>query len=93
MATLTGTDFRPARPWPWLASLGGQLNRLLLRHLTVLDIRPADLTLLRDLPPGCLIAPNHAHYADPRVTFELARRAGRRFIYMATREVFDGWGG
>jgi len=93
MATLTGTDFRPARPWPWLASLGGQLNRLLLRHLTVLDIRPADLTLLRDLPPGCLIAPNHAHYSDPQVIFELARRAGRRLVYMTTREAFDRWGG
>ncbi|MGH7395250.1 MAG: 1-acyl-sn-glycerol-3-phosphate acyltransferase, partial [Candidatus Methylomirabilales bacterium] len=47
----------------------------------------------RSLPPGCLIGPNHAHYADPQVTFELARRAGRRVIYMATREAFDRWGG
>jgi 1-acyl-sn-glycerol-3-phosphate acyltransferase len=93
MTTLTGTDFRPANPWPWLTSLGGQLNRLLLRRRTVLDIRRADLTLLRDLPPGCLIAPNHAHYSDPQVIFELARRAGRRLIYMTTREAFDRWGG
>lgn len=93
MATLTGTDFRPAEPWPWLASLGGQLNRLLLRRHTVLDLRPADLSLLRDLPPGCLIAPNHAHYSDPQVIMELARRAERRFVYMTTREAFDRWGG
>ena len=93
MATLTGTDFRPARPWPSLIGLGAQLNRLLLRRHTVLDIRPADLTLLRDLPPGCLIAPNHAHYSDPQVIFELARRAGRRLVYMTTREAFDSWGG
>jgi hypothetical protein len=93
MATLTGTDFRPAKPWRWLTSLGGQLNRLLLRRRTGLDIRPADLTFLRDLPPGCLIAPNHAHYSDPQVIMELARRAGRRLVYMTTREVFDKWGG
>ncbi len=54
-----------------------------------MDILPADLTLLQNLPPGCLIAPNHAHYADPQVTSELARRAGRRVIFMATREAFD----
>ncbi len=89
MATLTGIDFRPAKPWPWLIYLGAQLNRLLLRRDTELDVRPDDLALLRNLPPGCLIAPNHAHYADPQVTFELARRAGRRVSFMATREAFD----
>lgn len=89
MATLTGTDFRPAKPWPWLIYFGAQLNRLLLRRDTELDVRPDDLALLRNLPPGCLIAPNHAHYADPQVTFELARRAGRRVSFMATREAFD----
>ncbi|HSD51421.1 MAG TPA: 1-acyl-sn-glycerol-3-phosphate acyltransferase [Candidatus Methylomirabilis sp.] len=89
MATLTGTDFRPAKPWPWLITLGAQLNRLLLRRDTELDIRPEDLAVLRNLPPGCLIAPNHAHHADPQVTFELARRAGRRVNFMATREAFD----
>jgi 1-acyl-sn-glycerol-3-phosphate acyltransferase len=68
---------------------------MLPRH-TVLDVRAEDLTLLRDVPPGCLLAPNHAHYADPQVTFELARRAGRHVIFMATREAFDicrgAWG-
>ena len=82
-------DFRAAKPWPWLIFLGGQLNRLLLRRDTELDVRPDDLAVLRNLPPGCLIAPNHAHYADPQVTFELARRAGRRVIFMSTREAFD----
>lgn len=93
MARLTGTDFRRAKPSKPLIAFAALLNRALLPRHTTLDVRPADLALLRSLPPGCLIAPNHAHYADPRVTFELARRAGRRFIYMATREVFDGWGG
>jgi 1-acyl-sn-glycerol-3-phosphate acyltransferase len=93
MATLTGTDFRPATPWPWLIYFGAQLNRLLLRRDTELDVRPDDLARLRDLPPGCLIAPNHAHSADPQVTFELARRAGRRVIFMATREAFDAAAG
>ncbi len=93
MTTLTGTDFRPAKPWPWLTSLGGHLNRLLLRRHTVLDVRPEDLALLHNLPPGCLIAPNHAHYSDPQVIMEQARRAARRLVYMATREAFDKWGG
>jgi len=93
MARLTGTDFRPARPSRPLIAFAALLNRVILPRHTTLDVRPADLALLRSLPPGCLIAPNHAHYADPQVTFELARRAGRRFIYMATREVFDGWWG
>jgi 1-acyl-sn-glycerol-3-phosphate acyltransferase len=93
MATLTGTDFRPATPRPWLVALGAHLNRLLLRRHTELDVRHEDLTLLRDLPPGCLIAPNHAHYSDPQVIMELARRAGRRLVYMTTREAFDRWAG
>lgn len=93
MARLTGTDFRPAKPRGPLIACAAFLNRATLPRRVTLDIPPADLALLRSLPRGCLIAPNHAHYADPEVTFELARMAGRRFIYMATREIFDGWWG
>lgn len=96
MAGLTGTDFRPAKPWGWLIALAALLNRVVIVRHTKLDVRPDDLALLRSLPPGCLIAPNHAHHADPQVTFALARRAGRRVIFMATREAFDickGWWG
>jgi 1-acyl-sn-glycerol-3-phosphate acyltransferase len=93
MAKLTGTDFRPARPWRWLIALAALLNRILLPRHTTLDVRPADLALLRTLPPGCLIAPNHSHFSDAQVTFELARSAGRRVIYMATRELFTAWWG
>ncbi len=93
MARLMGTDFRRAMPRGGLIALAGLLNRVLLPRHTTLDVRPADLALLRSLPPGCLIAPNHAHYADPMVTFELAQRTGRRVIYMATREAFDRWRG
>ncbi|MGH7363412.1 MAG: 1-acyl-sn-glycerol-3-phosphate acyltransferase [Candidatus Methylomirabilales bacterium] len=93
MARLTGTDFRPATPRRSLIAFAALLNRVLLPRHTTVDVPLADVALLRSLPRGCLIAPNHAHYADPQVTFELARRAGRRFIYMATREAFDGWGG
>ncbi len=93
MARLTGTDFKPAKPSRSLIAFAALLNQVILPRHTTLDVRPADLALLQSLPSGCLIAPNHAHYADPQVTFELARRTGRRFIYMATREVFDGWWG
>ncbi|MFQ5961552.1 MAG: lysophospholipid acyltransferase family protein [Candidatus Methylomirabilales bacterium] len=93
MAKLTTTDFKPAKPWRWLIALAAPLNRALIGGHTTLDVRPADLTVLRRLPPGCLIAPNHSHHYDAQVTFELARQAGRRVIFMATRELFDAWGG
>ncbi len=93
MAKLTGTDFKPAKPWGWLIALAAPLNRALIHRHTQLDVRPTDLTLLRSLPPGCLIAPNHSHHYDAQVTFELTRRAGRRVIYMATRELFNAWWG
>ena len=93
MAKLTTTDFKPAKPWGWLIALAAPLNRVLIGGHTTLDVRPADLTLLQSLPPGCLIAPNHSHHYDAQVTFELTRRARRRVIYMATRELFDAWWG
>ena len=93
MARLSTTDFKPAKPWGWLIALATPLNRLVIGRHTKLDVRPADVALLESLPPGCLIAPNHSHYYDAQVTFELTRRAGRRVIYMATRELFDAWWG
>lgn len=96
MDNLMGTDFKPAKPWGCLIAFAALLNRVVIGRHIQLDVRPDDLALLRSLPPGCLIAPNHAHHADPQVTFELARRAGRRVIFMATREAFDvckGWWG
>lgn len=93
MPQLTGIDFRAAKPWRGLVSIAALLNRIVLRRHTTLDVSPNDLAHFRTLPPGCLIAPNHAHFDDPQVTFDLARRAGRRVIYMATRELFDAWRG
>lgn len=93
MPALTKTDFRPAIPWPGLIALAGPLNRFIIGRHTALDFRAADLARLRRLPPGCLIAPNHSHYYDAQVTFELVRRARRRVVYMATRELFDAWFG
>jgi hypothetical protein len=93
MAKRSTTDFKPAKPWRWLIALARPLNRVFIDRHTTLDLRPGELALLRSLPPGCLIAPNHAHYYDPQVTFELTRRAGRRVVYMATREVFNAWWG
>lgn len=93
MAKLSTTDFKPAKPWGWLIALAAPLNRLVIGRHTTLAVRPADVALLQSLPPGCLIAPNHSHYYDAQVTFELTRRAGRRVIYMATRELFDAWWG
>ncbi len=93
MAKLTTTDFKPAKPWGWLITLAAPLNRVVIGRHTTLDVRPTDVTLLQSLPPGCLIAPNHSHHYDAQVTFELARQAGRRVIFMATRELFDAWWG
>lgn len=87
------TDFKPARPWGWLIALAALFNRVFIGRHTTLDVRSADLALLRSLPSGCLIVPNHSHYYDGQVTFELTRRAGRQVVYMATREIFDTWWG
>ena len=93
MASVTKTDFKPATPWPWLTTLAGTLNQLVIGRHTRLDVRSGDIELLQHLPPGCLIAPNHSHYYDAQVTFEMTRRARRRVTYMATRELFDAYRG
>ena len=41
---------------------------------------------------GVLLAPNHADHADCDVIFELARRLGRPFYYMAAYQIFTGIG-
>ena len=39
---------------------------------------------------GVLITPNHTEDADCQVVFELARRMGRPFCYMAAYQIFSG---
>jgi len=42
---------------------------------------------------GVLITPNHPDFADPGVIFELSRRLGLPFCYMAAYQIFSGSAG
>ena len=49
MASVTKTDFNP---WPWLTTLAGTLNQLVIGRHTRLDVRSGDIELLQHLPQG-----------------------------------------
>ena len=83
--------FHPAKLWPFI-------NWLVQRYIAVdlfinnrLIIDKADILHLKDFPKsqGLILTPNHADEADYKVCVELARRAGRNFIYMLNAEAFD----
>jgi len=42
---------------------------------------------------GIVLTPNHADEMDPRICFEISRRAQRRFVFMCNREAFSEIGG
>lgn len=83
--------FHPAKLWPfvnWLVQRYIALD-LLINNRLIID--KADIQLLKNFPrnQGLILTPNHADEADFKVCVELARRAGRNFIYMLNAEAFD----
>jgi hypothetical protein len=86
--------FYPPRIDPLWMFLGRYyIARELRRELQVHEIVVAGLEELRPLlerGDGVLIAPNHCDNADAGVMFEVARRAGRPFYYMAAYQLFTG---
>jgi len=82
------TEFKPAKPNRLFIHAMRVLNWLyvLPRARLVCDAR--ELERLKQLPPGVIITPNHSDYSDAIVVTELGRRAGRPFMFMATRESF-----
>jgi len=67
------------------------LNRLDLSRRNRVIIDERELEKLKQITPGCglILTPNHADEMDPRICFEIARRARRRLIFMCNREAFD----
>ncbi|MEO6808038.1 MAG: lysophospholipid acyltransferase family protein [Isosphaeraceae bacterium] len=77
----------------WLALGYPAIRRKLRREQLVMSVEIQGLEFLKPLPgrgDGVLIAPNHSDNADGGVMFEVARRAGRPFCYMAAYQLFDG---
>lgn len=74
----------PARWW--------YLRRMF--RIADIDVLGLDAALACAAPgDGVLIAPNHSHDSDPHVLMEVARRARRRFHFMAAWQIFRMHGG
>ena len=72
--------------WPYIRHLMRSRNRVL-----ELDVAGAGhLEPLLGRGDGILLAPNHCDSADCGVIFELARRVGLPFAYMAAHQIFTG---
>jgi 1-acyl-sn-glycerol-3-phosphate acyltransferase len=86
--------FYPPRVHPLWIRLGAIYLRRQLRHelqvhaLEVDGIEPLRPILARG--DGVLIAPNHCDNADGGVMFEVSRRVGRPFCFMAAYQLFTG---
>jgi 1-acyl-sn-glycerol-3-phosphate acyltransferase len=84
--------FIPPRPSPFLIGLTRRLLPACLRSQDVgeVDYRPEDLQRLRDLGPARVaIFPNHPTGADPAILYDLGKRVGQPFYFLAARETFD----
>jgi 1-acyl-sn-glycerol-3-phosphate acyltransferase len=89
------SDFLPAKPSAWLLWLAQSLLRLDLPLSNSVQLAEQDLNVLRSLPAGAgiILTPNHADEKDPPICMDLARRCGRRFLFMGNREAFtEGFG-
>jgi Acyltransferase len=87
------TDFRPPREHPLLIRLTQAALPLILRARRIVCIHVAEgewehLEALRG-SRGILSA-NHPTTNDPLIAFELSRRLGEPFNYLACRDIFDG---
>ena len=72
--------------WPYIRHLIRSQNRVLeFDYAGVEHLEP-----LLGRGDGILIAPNHCDSGDCGVIFELARRVGRPFCYMAAHQIFTG---
>ena len=90
MANSRPDTFKPARPSALLLTLVQQKLKRDLQKSNAVEINPADLARLTNLPADCgiILTPNHADETDPRVCLDLSRRCRRLFIFMCNREAF-----
>lgn len=87
-------DFWPPRPGAFwdvaLAPVRAWFLRQTYRIASV-EVEGLEAALGRVGPEdGVLFAPNHSHDSDPHVMIEVARRARRRFHFMAAWQIFRG---
>jgi hypothetical protein len=86
--------FIPPKPGRFWFLLGNHYGRYRLRReqkVMEVDIRGLDrLEPLLAAGDAILLTPNHADHADCFVMYELSRRLGRPFTYMAAYQIFTG---
>ena len=90
-------QFQSPRVSPFWVSTSRLLVRYLLRRVQRLgDFEFSGLEHLAPLlkrGDGVLITPNHPDFSDPGVMFEMSRRLGSSFCYMAAYQIFAGGAG
>jgi 1-acyl-sn-glycerol-3-phosphate acyltransferase len=75
----------------WLGRLNGRSMLRRDHRIEAFDFAGLEhLTSLLARGDGILLAPNHTDHADSHLMFELSRRVGRRFYYMAAYQIFQG---
>lgn len=86
--------FYPPKVHPFWTTVGGPAIRRIMRRDSRVDaIEFEGIEPLRDLlgrGDGILLAPNHSDHGDCAVMFELGRKVGRPFCYMAAYQIFAG---
>ena len=85
--------FYPPRLNPFFLGIGRMMARSMLREHRVESIDVAGEEHLRpllDRGDGVLLTPNHTDHADSHLMFDLSRRLGRPFYYMAAYQIFQG---
>lgn len=99
MRRLPLTDELPYKFYPpkvspfWVWAGRAYVRHLLRTRNRVYDVEVTGLehvTPLLTRGDGVLVTPNHTDDADCQVLFDLARRVGRPFCYMAAYQIFTG---
>ena len=86
--------FLPPRHDPLCLALARLTGRRMLRkdhRIEAIDLDGEDgLRARLGRGDGVLLCPNHTDHADSHLMFELSRRVGRPFYYMAAYQIFQG---
>ncbi|MBE7438687.1 MAG: 1-acyl-sn-glycerol-3-phosphate acyltransferase [Spirochaetales bacterium] len=89
--------FVPARfnlPLAWALDFLSPALFKAMHNIETLEISKEDRALLRSLRKDRLLFfTNHPSTAEPPIVYQLGNMMGARFKYMASRQVFDWWGG
>lgn len=83
-------EFIPAKPSSAMIWLVQHLSMLDLAWRNKVHMSVEDVKKLQNLPRphGLVLTPNHADEIDPRLCFEVSRKAKQQFLFMCNREAF-----